>query len=353
MNLLKSVNSIKITIIFIAIFFFLFVIGCNEKEIIENKITGRITGNFIKEINKESAIIPIETNKEIAVYFCPVDNCEKVLIDIINSSTKSIYCAFFDINLKNLTLLMSNKSHSVDTKLVVDNENSEAITGSRVKNDTSSQYSHNKFCVIDNEIVATGSFNPTYNDAHRNNNNLLIIHSKYLAENYGDEFKELWAGKFGKGEKVKYPVINLNNNKIENYFCPEDSCSEKIINEINMAEKNIYFMTFTFTDEDIANAILFNNKVDIKGIFEKRNALGRFSQYQRLKDFGMDIKLDDNPYSMHHKVFILDNQTVITGSMNPTESGDKKNDENILIIHNEEIAKKYVEEFERLFYKKI
>jgi len=52
---------------------------------------------------------------------------------------------------------------------------------------------------------------------------------------------------------------------------------------------------------------------------------------------------------MHHKVFIIDNRTVITGSMNPTGAGDRKNDENILVIHDEDIAEKYIEEFLRLF----
>ncbi|PIZ50622.1 hypothetical protein COY27_06455 [Candidatus Woesearchaeota archaeon CG_4_10_14_0_2_um_filter_33_13] len=48
---------------------------------------------------------------------------------------------------------------------------------------------------------------------------------------------------------------------------------------------------------------------------------------------------------MHHKVFIIDNRTVITGSYNPTGGGDKSNDENILIVEDEEIAGRFVEEF--------
>ena len=52
---------------------------------------------------------------------------------------------------------------------------------------------------------------------------------------------------------------------------------------------------------------------------------------------------------MHHKVFIIDNETVVTGSMNPTGNGNSKNDENILIIHDSEIAKQYAEEFWRIW----
>ena len=54
---------------------------------------------------------------------------------------------------------------------------------------------------------------------------------------------------------------------------------------------------------------------------------------------------DNNSYSMHHKVFIIDDKIVITGSYNPTKSGTSKNDENVLVIYSSEVAEKYLEEF--------
>jgi phosphatidylserine/phosphatidylglycerophosphate/cardiolipin synthase-like enzyme len=52
---------------------------------------------------------------------------------------------------------------------------------------------------------------------------------------------------------------------------------------------------------------------------------------------------------MHHKVFIIDGKTVITGSMNPTAGGNERNDENVLIIEDEGIAGLYLEEFEKVW----
>ena len=108
-------------------------------------------------------------------------------------------------------------------------------------------------------------------------------------------------------------------------------------------------MTFSFTHERIADAILFNKKAEIKGLFEKLSGTSKYSQYNRLKDFGLDVKVDKNPKNMHHKVFIIDNITVITGSFNPSLNAENRNDENILIIHDKDIAKRYIEEFQRLF----
>ena len=133
------------------------------------------------------------------------------------------------------------------------------------------------------------------------------------------------------------------------YLCPEDDCAFWIAKELRGAEKSIYFMAFSFTNEEIADAMLFNDNADIRGLFEKTGSGSEYSQYGRLKGFGLDVRLDKNPAVMHHKVFIIDNRTVITGSMNPTGAGDGKNDENVLVIHDEDIAKEYVDEFWRLY----
>ena len=52
---------------------------------------------------------------------------------------------------------------------------------------------------------------------------------------------------------------------------------------------------------------------------------------------------------MHHKVFIIDNQTVETGSFNPTKGADSVNDENILIMHDEDVTQMYLREFKELY----
>lgn len=303
---------------------------------------------LITSCNTNNNIIS-EISKPIEVYFCPKDNCEQYFIDFINSAELTLHCALFDLKLEDVINALSEKSKVVDVKIVIDNENNKSqLKGPGLKTDTSSQLSHNKFCVKDNKAVWTGSFNPTERGAYYNNNNVVILYSDYLAQNYEKEFNELWQGSFGKGEQNKYPIINLNNIKIENYFCPEDDCAYHVVNQIKNAKHSVYFMTFSFTSEPIADALLFNKDIEIKGVFEKSQR-SQYSQYERLKGFGLDVKFDNNKANMHHKVFIIDSKTVITGSFNPTKSGDTRNDENLLIIHDKEITRKYIEEFEMVW----
>jgi phosphatidylserine/phosphatidylglycerophosphate/cardiolipin synthase-like enzyme len=211
---------------------------------------------------------------------------------------------------------------------------------------------HNKFCIVDGVKVSSGSMNPTDNGAFKNNNNLVFIESSILAQNYEDEFAEMWNGTFKKGDSVQSSVVEVSGTKIENYFCPEDNCASHVKEVLKSAEKSIHFMTFSFTDDSIANILLLKDLegVDVRGVMEARQ-VSKYSVFELLAYQGIDVVKDLNKANMHHKVFIIDSSIVITGSYNPTGNGNKGNDENILIIYSEEIGSLFEEEFSKVYPK--
>jgi len=309
-----------------------------------------IVGCSVSPTGQGTALAPSEKGR-LDVHFCQVENCSSFLLALIEQSQDSIECAFFDLDLKEIMKALGEKSLSIEVKLVIDNENAlPNLKGGGVKYDTSSQYSHNKFCIFDNKIILTGSFNPTKSEID-NNNNIMIIESENLVVNYESEFNELFNNNFGKGRKTANPIIYINNKRYENYFCPDDSCQEKVLEELEKAEENIYFMTFSFTDNKISRLLVDKKKanLDIKGVFESSRFNMQYEQYRYLQDNNIKLAPDNKPVTMHHKVFIIDNRTVITGSYNPTQAANEKNDENILIIKDKAIAEKFLQEFNRLF----
>jgi phosphatidylserine/phosphatidylglycerophosphate/cardiolipin synthase-like enzyme len=68
-----------------------------------------------------------------------------------------------------------------------------------------------------------------------------------------------------------------------------------------------------------------------------------------LQEQGLDIYLDRHPEKLHHKIMIIDQKIVVTGSYNLTRSAEVQNDENTLIIHDEKIASVFLNEFEWIF----
>ncbi len=310
-------------------------------------------GNLNK--NAQAAIIYENSSQEIEAYFCAVDNCTLKFIQYIDSADK-IDCALYDLSLKQIIVALNQSHHKgKDVRIIVDNENYKKVSNLEfAKQDTSSQLSHNKFCIFDlgtKNIILTGSFNPTRN-AYVNDNNIVILQSKYIAQNYAEEFEELWNGVFSKGNHVKYPITILNSIKIENYFCPEDSCADHVNSILNSANNSIYFMAFSFTNDLLANTIIMKHDkgVEVKGVYEKSQTNSNiWKKYTYITKTPVTIVPDKNKYNMHHKVFIIDNKTVVTGSFNPTKSADTKNDENVIIIHDNKIAERFTREFVRIF----
>ena len=306
------------------------------------------------------------------LFFPDVNSTSELLHILVNDDVDSVKCAFYDMDDYFLNLL-ANESLKYDEDIYYDivmfSPNKKHIDVLKDSNDDhfdlnignidvslnlvikSMGLMHNKFCIIDDSMLVTGSLNPTYNGLNRNNNNVFVINSKMLTENYIEEFNELKQG--NEIHKVLHPKINLCSSDdcfmIENYFCPEDSCESNVINQINNASKDIQFYHFSFTSDNIADSmILKSTNVSIQGILEKTQ-ISQYSVKSKLEKF-VNISMDNNKYKMHHKVFIIDD-SVIMGSYNPTNNGNKYNDENILIIHDSNITSLYLQEFYELLHK--
>ena len=302
---------------------------------------GAVTGFSIAKISGE---IPQENGPAVQVYFCPRDDCAERLSGLINSA-QEVKCAFYNLNLKNVRDALKSKQYN---KLIVDSDGEKYVSEmDYIARPEGSGLMHNKFCIFDNSTVLTGSFNPTSKQDTVDNNNIIVINSKYLAENYKEEFEELWAGTFAEGEPVKYPQVIYNNETIENHFCPDDDCTSRVIETLQGAELEIKFLVYAFTEDKISDVLLNKVKenVSVRGVFDKSQSYSQYSEFARLNGTA-DVRIENSKGLLHHKVFIIDRKIVVTGSFNPTLSANTKNDENLLIIHSPAIAEKYLEEFE-------
>ena len=306
---------------------------------------------------------------KVQVYFAPSPNIEKELLSFISSASESIELCVFELNLQSVVdeLVKKHKS-GVDVRVIIDadyqgeTELSELYKNEvPIKVDPRSAFMHNKFVVVDEKKVWTGSYNFTKNGTHKNDNNALAIESELLAENYLTEFNEMWEhgkGIFSKNEGFgpKSPArtpntkISIGDVKIENYFAPEDEVLEKILRELNKASVSIHIMAFSFTSQEMAATVRMKRRsgLSVKALFHGSGAQTEHSQYKALQEVGADVYLSHNRRGvMHNKVIIIDRSTVITGSFNFSNNANKSNDENLLIIHSPELAAVYEEEFQR------
>jgi len=321
-------------------------------------------------------------NQDIEVYFYgPNLKCQKLDSVVVNFLSRAVpgdvvYMAIYNLNRQNIkdaiidTLNRIGKENFYLIFEKSNEKNFQDIIGPRKvtnwcdDNTTGSSYlMHNKFIVIKNKAVLTGSYNFTDESTEFDNNNIVIINSSEVAKCYEEEFLYMYENKkFGPYKNTTSPTWNgkeiiINPScRIKIYFSPytfPETISSAIINALRKIKETFYFAIYILTgnteiDEEIIN--LMARGVEICGITE----LEQVSQvYYSLREKGIKLLVDGNRGSMHHKFAILDigskNSVTITGSYNWTFSADNYNDENILFIHSTEIGKKFYEEFLSLY----
>ena len=292
-----------------------------------------------------------------------VDVIEQGLIKVINNALRSLDIAIFELDLDEVgDAILAARNRGVTVRMVTDSDSlEEDETLIRLKKegipivpDERGPIMHNKFVVVDEQAVWTGSWNFTVNDTFRNNNNAIYIQSSQLAQNYAAEFEEMFSQHaFGPTSPANTPnpQIQLGDTLIETCFAPEDKCADQLIQLINQAQQNVHFMAFSFTHDGIGQAISNRAKagVVVQGIFETRGSDTEHCELGRMQKQRLDVWQDGNPYTLHHKVFIIDDQTVVLGSFNFSNNADESNDENMLVIHNADIASQFLAEFNRVY----
>lgn len=288
------------------------------------------------------------------------------LIAYINGAQDSIHIAAFEFNLTPVAeALIAAHKRGVDVRWVTDDENGiEADVeeghgqfamlkkaGIQVKDDGRGALMHNKFWVFDGKRVWTGSTNVTQNCNFRNNNNVIVIHLPEVAAMFEREFQEMWDGEFGptSPSTANEQQVTIEGTPLQILFASEDKAISQIIPLIKGAKRSIRFMAFSFTHGDLGAAVLAGARagVDVQGIFETRGSETEYSQLPPLYCAKVPVRQDGNPGTFHHKVFVIDEQIVVTGSLNFSDNADESNDENVVIVTNKEIAALYLQEFER------
>lgn len=141
--------------------------------------------------------------------------------------------------------------------------------------------------------------------------------------------------------------------RTEAYFSPGRACQQRIQSLFAQAKSSVDVCVFTITDNEIAEAIAgaHNRGVKIRIITDDEKSHDTGSDIIRLEDHGLDVRTDMSPHHMHHKFAIFDQSILLTGSYNWTRSASKDNEENIVVIADQYLLKKFHSLFEELWEK--
>ncbi|MEZ4461745.1 MAG: phospholipase D-like domain-containing protein [bacterium] len=254
---------------------------------------------------------------------------------------------------------------------------------------------HNKFFVVDKQVVFVGTGNITTTGFDRNNNNWVIINHPGVAAKYNNEFQQMFDGKFSTAkQRLNDPnTFQVGDTEVEVYFSPQDDAMGRILENVEAAESDIEFTIFAFTKDQIGSRFVTKHRefqefnaaqglsdlppvtIDgapmqpkkVAGVLDRSQVYGNYLYHEvyRMVGGGVPMRMDANENSrlpgdyqagggrLHSKTMMIDKfgaqPRVITGSFNWSSAATIANDETMLILHGQRITDEYYREFEKMW----
>jgi phosphatidylserine/phosphatidylglycerophosphate/cardiolipin synthase-like enzyme len=134
------------------------------------------------------------------VYFSPRGGCTEAIIRELNNAKSSVLVQAYSFTSAPIAkALLDAHKRGVNVKVILDKRQSTERyssatfllnSGIPVKIDARHAIAHSKVMVIDGETVITGSFNFTRAAEENNEENLVVVKDKRLAERYATHWQE-------------------------------------------------------------------------------------------------------------------------------------------------------------------
>ncbi len=254
---------------------------------------------------------------------------------------------------------------------------------------------HSKFMVIDGRSVITGSANFTPSCIHGdpdnartrgNVNHLLRIDSPALAALFTAEFSRMWGDGPGGAPDSRFGIakqspplqmVKVGPTPVAVVFAPhrrrDPNHGLALINTLLAgAKKRVDLALFVLSEQSIANTLgqLHQRGVKIRLLADPGFANRSFSEVldllgTALPDHRCKLEAGNTPLKqpidgvgtpqlasgdkLHHKLAVIDNHRVITGSFNWSPSAAHQNDETLLVIDSPLLARHFTAEIDRLW----
>ncbi|HSV86323.1 MAG TPA: phospholipase D-like domain-containing protein [Levilinea sp.] len=289
---------------------------------------------------------------------------DEAIVSAMDAAERSIDVAIYNFSLKNVAdALLRAHDRGVQVRVVIE---SDAIDGFvpqylmeneiPVFGDRRESLMHNKFIVIDGLEVWVSSFNLTASGVYKDHNHIVRVRSAEVAENYTVEFEEMFIDdRFGAGSPANtpYPEVMVEGRRVEVLFSPDDGVARRLAALVESAEESVYFLAFSFTADDIGDAVLRRAAagVEVRGVFDDNQAqTNTGTNWDRFRAAGLEVRTGEPTWQMHHKVIIIDRKIVTFGSYNYSNNAERRNDENVMITHDAGLAEQFIAEFERIYH---
>ncbi len=131
---------------------------------------------------------------------------------------------------------------------------------------------------------------------------------------------------------------------------PERSLFIPLLSQLGEGDR-LDIAIYIFSDDQIGDAVerAWENGAEVRIFTESKEACKSYSEISRLAALGIPVRVDNHSGIMHNKFAVVNGEVVITGSYNWSDSADRKNWENVVVIRIPEVAQDYAQNFETMW----
>lgn len=131
-------------------------------------------------------------------------------------------------------------------------------------------------------------------------------------------------------------------------FTPGENCTAVILEMLGQAKHSIRLQAYSFTSAPIAKALVDaqNRGVNVQAILDKTARTDKYSAATFLTHAAIPTWIDDQVAIAHNKVMIIDERIIVTGSFNLTKAAQERNAENLLVLDDPELVRRYLANWE-------
>lgn len=226
----------------------------------------------------------------------------------------------------------------------------------REEMNTAGAIMHNKFFVVDGRHLWTGSTNVSDSGTGGYNSNLVVvIDSPKVAAWYTYEFEQMYEKDKYHHEKASQGVLRARMRgdvDIEVLFSPQDRpITTGVRPLLQRAKRRIDIGVFFLTHKGITRDLIKAHRrgVRVRVILDATAAKNGYTKHELLRAARIPVKVENWGGKMHMKSAIIDDDTLITGSMNWTSAGEGGNDENTILITSPTLVRQYSTYFDKLW----
>lgn len=133
------------------------------------------------------------------------------------------------------------------------------------------------------------------------------------------------------------------------YFTPPAGAAQAIVKAIDASQSEILVQAYGFTHNAIAQAIIRAHQrgVRVSVLLDKKSDHTNRYVVDLFDNAQVSMRQDGKHAIAHNKVMVIDENIVITGSFNFTNSAETRNAENFLILKSSSLATRYKEEWNK------